>query len=117
MCGVIFAAMLALRLLAPAGFMPAFDRGTLTIVVCPDADPAPVSAMAAHHHHHGHSSGLHQQCPYASASGLGALVPDFAALVGALLIAAVLPRDPNLPFTTPSRDRERPPLRGPPLPA
>jgi hypothetical protein len=44
--------LLALRVLAPAGFMPAFDHGAVTIVLCPDADPVP--AMGAHDHESGY---------------------------------------------------------------
>jgi hypothetical protein len=46
---VLLALLLAVRLLSPAGFMPSFDRGTITIVACPDAASAP--AMMGHHHH------------------------------------------------------------------
>jgi hypothetical protein len=107
--------MLALRVLMPAGFMPAFDHGAVTIQVCPDADPAPAAAMAAHHHH-GHSKTLHQPCPYASASGLGALAAEFLPLVGLLILAAASLPGRYFPSIKLSRERERPPLRGPPLP-
>lgn len=104
--------MLAMRLLTPAGFMPVFDHGAVAIVACPDADPAPT--MVAHHHNH--SKNLHQPCPYAAASGLGALAIDFAPLVGVLILAAALLLGRNFLLVEPNRAHERPPLRGPPLP-
>jgi hypothetical protein len=108
--------MLALRLLTPAGFMPAFNHGAVAIVVCPDADPAP--AMAAHHHHgNGQHQTLHQPCPYASVSGLGALAADFAPLVGVLVLAVALLLGRAFVFLERHRPHDRPPLRGPPTPA
>ena len=46
-CAALLALMMAVRLLAPAGFMPSFEHGAVTIVACPDADAG--GAMAAHH--------------------------------------------------------------------
>lgn len=119
LCGTLFAIMLALRLLTPAGFMPAFDRGTVTIVVCPDAEAAPTLAMAAHHHQHGngHHQQLHQPCPYASASALGAVAVGFAPAVGVLIPAPALLLGRNFLLIDFKRAHLRPPLRGPPLPA
>ncbi len=113
-CAALLALLLAVRLLAPAGFMPSFDYGTVTIVACPDADPgaAPMSA-----HHDEHSKKLHQPCPYASASGLGSLAPDLPLLVGALVLAAALLLGRTFLFLERHRTGERPPLRGPPIPA
>ena len=110
------ALILALRLLAPAGFMPAFDHGAVTIVVCPDAEP--IAPAMAGHHHHDHSKKFHQACPYAAASSLGATVADWPPLDAALFalgLALLIGR----PFVSLERHRahERPPLRGPPLPA
>lgn len=114
MWGTFVAILLALRLLTPTGFMPAFDHGSVTIVACPDAQASP-SPMAAHHH--GHSKQFHQPCPYASASGLGFLVVDFAALIGPLIVAGALLLARNFPFVELRRAHERPPPRGPPVPA
>lgn len=105
--------LLALRLLTPAGFMPAFAHGALAIVVCPDAGPA--VAMAAHHDGKGQHQSLHQPCPYASASDLGALAVDFAPLVGVQILAAMLLLGRAFPFIGGIGAHERPPLRGPPL--
>lgn len=113
-CAALLGLLLALRLLAPAGFMPSFERGAVTVVACPDSDgiAAPMSA-----HHDGHSKKLHQPCPYASASGLGSLAPDPPPLVGALVLAAALLLGRTFLFLERHRTGERPPLRGPPTPA
>jgi hypothetical protein len=110
-CAALLALLLGVRLLAPAGFMPSFD-GAVTIVACPDAEPA-AAPMGAHHH--GHSKPLHQPCPFASASGLGSLAADLAPLVAVLILAAALLLGRTFLFIERSRTRERPPLRGPPL--
>lgn len=115
-CAALLALLLAVRSLAPAGFMPAFDHGLLTIVECPDAQPLPAMPTMAHHDHRQHDK-LHQPCPYASASGLSALGPDFKSLLEILVLAAALMLGRAL--VLPARDdlRVRPPSRGPPFPA
>jgi hypothetical protein len=109
----LLALLLALRSLAPAGFMPAFDHGAVTIVACPDAVPA------MHHHHHpaDHSS-AHQPCPYAAAASLGALGPDWAPLlIPVVFFAVALLLGRTFLFIERQTSRERPPAIGPPLPA
>jgi len=108
------ALLLALRLLVPAGFMPAFDQGAVTIVACPDAQPS-AAPMAGHHH--GHSKTLHQPCPYAAASGLGSLAPEWGALGDVLILAAALLLGRTFLFIERHSLRSRPPSRAPPLPA
>jgi hypothetical protein len=110
----LLALLLALRLLSPAGFMPAFDRGAVTIVICPDAEPA-AAGMAGHHHHK--SKQPHQPCPYAAASALGWLANDLPLLAGVLVVGLALLVGRPFAFLERHRTRERPPLRGPPLPA
>ena len=109
----LLALLLALRSLAPAGFMPAFDNGAVTIVVCPDAAPAP----AHHHHGSGDQKEQHQTCPYADVSALGALGPDWPPLLPALFFAAALLLGRTFLFVERHSRRDRPPLRGPPVPA
>lgn len=110
----LFALLLAVRSLAPAGFMPAFDHGAVTIVACPDAPVVP----AMHHHHPGdHKGSNHEPCPYASASSLGALGVDFAPLVGVILVAVALLLGRTFLFVERQSRRERPPAIGPPLSA
>lgn len=112
----LFALLLAFRMLSPAGFMPAFDHGTVTIVACPDSD-APLLPAGSMHHHHDHGKAKHQPpCPYASASALGALGSNFGALLDVLIIGAALLLGRTFLFIERHGRRERPPLRGPPLP-
>src|SRR5947208_12267817 len=81
-CAALLALLLGLRLLGATGYMPGFDHGAVTIIVCPDADPEAPLAVAVAHHHHGHSKHKHGGlCPYASASSLGALGAELGALL------------------------------------
>ena len=109
----LFALLLALRSLAPAGFMPAFDHGAVTIVACPDASP-PMPGM---HHHSADHNFPHHPCPYASAASLGALGPDWAPLLILPFFAAVLLLGRTFLFIERQSARERPPSRAPPIPA
>ena len=111
--GVILALLLAVRCLSPAGFMPAFDRGAVSIVACPDYDPAP--APMAHHGQHG---GKHerQPCPYAAGTPVGTAADAFLLAVPMTFAATPsLGRSFGLPVLRSSH--ERPPLRGPPATA
>ena len=112
--GVLFALLLAFRLLSPAGFMPAFADGRVTIVACPDTFDAPI---AAHHHHGETGQSLHQHCPYASAAGLGALAADFGALLGDLIPAATSVIAGTIQQSTHDHRQFRPPTRAPPIPS
>lgn len=111
---VVLGLLLALRLMAPAGFMPAFDHGAVTLVACPDADPGPSPVMPGHH---GHKATHHEPCPYASASALGVLDSDLASLADVLVLSAALLLGRAFVLAARHRDRLRPPLRGPPIPA
>ena len=108
---MLFALLLSARSLAPAGFMPAFDHGAVTIVACPDAEGA--ATMPAHHH--GERKGFHQPCPYAAASALGALAAEWVPFVAIALFGALLPLDRFASAIALRAARERPPSRGPPL--
>jgi hypothetical protein len=109
----LLALVFALRVLTPAGFMPAFEHGSVAIVVCPDAD----SAAAAPMHHHGGHKTLHQSCPYAAASALGTFGADAPLLAATLVVGPALLLGRTFLFLEKIRSHERPPLRGPPLPA
>ncbi len=111
---ILFALQLAVRSLAPAGFMPAFDHGAVTIVACPDA-AAPVLPTMHHHHQPGDHNLAHQPCPYASASGLGALGADWSALLIYAFFAIALLLGRTFMFVERHGRRDRPPSRGPPL--
>ncbi len=104
---------LAIRLLSPAGFMPAFEHGLVTIVSCPDYEPAAPMSQ----HHHGKSGKLHQPCPYASASAPGTLAGAFPLIAALLVFGTILLFGRTFRFIERHRHHERPPLRGPPLTA
>lgn len=112
LCACLIGLALALRLLSPAGFMPAFEHGSVAIVACPDgggASPAP-------HHHDGHADKSHQPCPYAAASAAGSLAPDAPVVVAIAALAAALLLGRAFLFLERSRSRQRPFPTGPPLP-
>ena len=123
---------LGVRVLTPAGFMPAVERGALTIVVCPDGDGAGLARMAVgvpamamphvatsqghdDHHGNGETPFHHQSCPYAAAASLAGLVGNVAVVLAVLLIPLLVPRARSLPALRRAAARERPPLRGPPI--
>lgn len=112
LCAVLLALLLGLRLLAPAGFMPQFDRGAVTIVPCPDAFGATAPA-----HRHGHHQTVHQPCPYAAAASLAAVPGDWAPLIAPALFGAVLLIGQLVVFAQRRRANERPHPTGPPFPA
>ena len=115
---VLVALLLGLRLLGATGYMPGFEHGAMTIIVCPDADPDEPLALDVAHHHHGQSKHKHGgACPYASASSLGALGAGFGTLLVVSIFAAALLLGRTFLFLEHSRIRERPPTRGPPLSA
>src|SRR4051794_3353379 len=79
MLSALVALVLAVRLLSPAGFMPSFAGGAVTIVMCPDADVH--GSTAGHQHDHGKT---HQQpCPYAAATSAGSLPTGVSAILPA----------------------------------
>jgi hypothetical protein len=112
--GALLTLVLATRLLTPAGFMPSFEHGAVAIVVCPDAEPA---AAPMGHYHHGGEKKLHQPCPYAAGAAAGTLADIFALLATVLVSGAALLLGRAFRFLERHRSRERPPSRGPPLPA
>jgi hypothetical protein len=112
----LLALLLSLRLIGAAGYMPAFEQGRLSIIVCPGADDNAPLAIASPHHHHDHSKHNHGTCLYAAAGALGALGANFGPLIEALIFAVALLLG-SLLLPSPQLDlRVRPPSRGPPLP-
>lgn len=115
---IVFALLLALRLLGSTGYMPAMERGSITIIACPDADPnAPLALGTGSMHHHGHAKHDHNICPYAAAGALGALGNEFTPLLAVLLVGIALLLGRTFLFVERQTARERPPAIGPPLPA
>jgi hypothetical protein len=113
---LIFALMLSLRLLGSAGYMPVLEHGSLTLLVCPDADlNAPLALGTMHHHRHMRHA--HNVCPYAAAAALGAVGNDYIPLVAVLLVGMALLLGRAFLFVQLQHNRERPPAIGPPLPA
>lgn len=104
--------LLGLRILSPAGFMPDFDHGAVTLVACPDTElPAMSPGAMRHQHDKKHPS----PCPYASASSLSALGEPSALLFDALMLGGSLLLGRTFLFIERYHRRDRPPLRGPPL--
>jgi hypothetical protein len=112
----LFALLLGLRLLGSTGYMPAIDRGSFEIVVCPDADlNAPLALGTMHHHHHGQAGHDHNPCPYAAAAALGALGADFIPLIAVLLVGIAPLLGRTFLFVERHSTRDRPPAIGPPI--
>jgi hypothetical protein len=68
-------------------------------------------------HHHGDHKSLHQPCPYAAASVLGAVGPEWAAVIALFSFAAALLLGRTFMFVERRAAHERPPPRGPPISA
>ena len=114
----LLALLLGLRLLGATGYMPAFEHGAATIIVCPDADADTPLAIDVAHHHHGQPNHKHGgACPYASAASMGALGAEFGALLAVLIFVAALLPGGAFGFLERHQRRTRPPSRAPPLPA
>lgn len=111
---LVLACIFVVRLLTPAGFMPAFDQGRVTVVSCPEAFGA--ATMDGHHRHHGTPEKVHQPCPYAAASAFGLPVAELPMLAAFLGVGLALPLGRAFQFLGQHRPHDRPPLRGPPQP-
>ena len=111
---MMFALVLAMRLVTPAGFMPAFDQGRLTVVECPGSGPMPMPPMSGMDDS---QRKVCQSCPHGTATGAG-LVDAQPLLIPAASFATVPPRL-FTPASIPLRrgEHERPPAIGPPIPA
>jgi hypothetical protein len=114
LCAILLTLLLAVRSLAPAGFMPAFDHGRMAIVACPDAAGG-VAPITMHHHHSGGHQAAHLPCPYASASSLGAVGADLEPVPVVPVFAATPPAKSPAFATLRDSRRYRPPAIGPPL--
>lgn len=113
---LLFALMLSLRLLGSAGYMPALDHGSLTLIACPDAELNALLAMGSMHHH-GHMQHDHNLCPYAAAAALGATDVTFTPLIAVLLVGMALLLGRAFALLERQSRRELPPAIGPPATA
>jgi len=107
---MIVAAALLLRVLLPAGFMPSFSGGQLTVSVCTGMGPAQVQIAIPGKH----SGVAGSPCAFADLSLpllAGADAVQLAAALAYLLAVALV-----LAVALPARRAAylRPPLRGPP---
>ena len=124
---LVLVLILAMRLIAPAGFMPDGSESRFAISIChAGGASAPVATLhIAPTDQKGHdtprkgAAADHQPCGYAAAASLGLIGGDPPTFVPATARAAAF--IPVGRWTAPLRQRlrERPPLRGPPrvLPA
>lgn len=108
--------LLAMRLLTPVGFMPAWSGGQLQIVVCDDSG---TQVGAASHHEHGKKDEkkLRHSCPYAAASAESFLWSPTPSVDRPQDVAAIAPISAALADLPAKRKIERPPSRAPPVPA
>ena len=111
----LLALVLALRLVTPAGFMPAFEGGRLSIVECPGSDAAPAMPPMRGMHHDSRKTS--QSCPYATATGAGLVDAGPALFSGASFLT--VPNSLGRAFVLVARNSayDRPPAIGPPFPA
>jgi hypothetical protein len=113
----------AVRSLAPTGFMPEWSAAGLQIVACPDYSyPAPTHAMPAmthgdaHHSGNHEKAGTHESCPYAAATAFHALGADGPPFLADQVAAAIAPQSRPLATLPAVPRRDRPPSQGPPTP-
>lgn len=116
---LIVAAALLVRLLVPAGFMPVFAGGAVTIAVCTGDGPMQViipapGATGQHDDRGGHAT---SPCAFADLAlpAIGGADPVLLAAALLFVIAAALAAVAAAPHRRIAH--LRPPLRGPPLPA
>lgn len=110
LAAVVLLLALALRIVVPGGFMPAFAQGSVTITICHGDStsqreiPVPVKRLP----------GAAQTCAFADLDqpALGAVDPVLLALALAFSLALGFAASP--PLRLHGHARLRPPLRGPP---
>lgn len=109
---MLFALILSLRLLGSAGYMPMLDRGSLTLIACPDAElNAPLAPSAMQHH--GRMQHHHSICPYAAAAALGATEEAFVPLLATRIVGMAPLLGKAFAFIERQNGHERPPAIGP----
>jgi len=114
---ILLACALAVRMLVPAGWMPAAGGGPLAIEPCPAADASPNIAMAGHHHgaaHHSHKAQHEGDCAFAPLSSGFAASYMPAAILTKMPVDAARPDIPAELFFATGPPALPPPARGPP---
>lgn len=109
---MLLSLVLAMRLVTPTGFMPAFERGRLNIVECPGSGPVPMAPMSGMKHDHGKTC---ETCPHATATGGGLIDVEPAALAIASFVSARLIGGDVVSRSHRAGAHERPPATGPPI--
>ncbi|MBY9061315.1 hypothetical protein K7957_00010 [Sphingomonas yunnanensis] len=111
---------MALRLIVPAGFMPAGAARGLTLVACPEWGAVPT--MAAHHAAHertGHGEPHRHTEPPCAFAGLGLptlAAGDFSPLAPRIDAVALAATAHGRALRLAAADRLRPPAQAPPAP-
>ena len=110
----LFAAALLMKLLVPAGFMPAASAGTIAIELCTGSGAQTITIPGEHQDEQGRHGKASSPCIFAGLGGpsLAAVDPVLLALALAFVITTVF-RLAVAPATTALADL-RPPPRGPP---
>ncbi|HET6943141.1 MAG TPA: DUF2946 family protein [Sphingomicrobium sp.] len=110
-----FAVLVAMRLLTPTGFMPAWGDSQVRIILCDDSGTK--IGAATHHGHQGKSDGSkhRQSCPYAAASATPFLTLPTIGVTPPLAAASDLLASTQAARLEVERKIERPPSRAPPV--
>lgn len=114
---ILLACALAVRMLVPAGWMPAAGGGPLAIEPCPAADASPIIAMAGHHHdarHHSHKAQHDGDCAFAPLTNGFAASTMPAALLIKMPVAEARSDVPAKLFFATGPPALLPPATGPP---
>lgn len=122
LAALVVAAALALRIVVPAGFMPALDHGRVIVAICNGEGPGTIAlAITTAGGDHGHDDGdgdrAHSPCAFADLAlpVIGGTDPLQLAAALLFILATALVRALSLPPRAPAR--LRPPLRAPPATA
>lgn len=115
---VILALALALRVLVPAGYMPAFEHGAVEVRICESQVTLPMPRGMHHGADHGRGQNhADQPCAFAGLAAPAGPPPPAAALPAAPAGAQVAFLDAVRNTIIVGGIRSRPPARGPPAPA
>ena len=116
---LLLLAVMAMRILLPAGVMPSIQQGQITIIVCTGEGPQMMQMPIAIDEDAGHQGDAHKAkagapCAFAGLSSPALSGADPVLLAAMLLLVFVAAI--RAPDQRPARftDRLRPPLRGPP---